>query len=525
MSFSNTYISNLQHLPSGNIFSNTEFFHRDETKFEDNNKVFIDSGFEKNIYLKYNNPIHHLDKLLSQKHTVREINSAFDKAVGEREKTAKYNEKKYQVLEQKRELIKDIVNERNKKIEEKEMIEKKNLEETLTRIIKDSLKFTKENSPMIAMMPNKITSAINEIKEKRKNNSSKNLNNVSVGNSFNLSMISNNSTSQTKYESNAFLKALGLDLQNLTPDSIKIDIDEAYNFIKKWRVSRADINEIIRMKVVNEIMNVEERRSVQKLKKLNQKYDKYIVYKKNKDIANRPLTEKNIDEFENNTSIKIIDTQSLVDEIKQLNREDIKNQFNQANSNYENKRFKNELSSINAKSTNFTSIRKDQNSNLIESNNLISTNFSQSNNLNNFSNSKNINSPHQTINKTSKEHKNIILEIDDNLKKERALNVLKINSKSKKDSSSLSKRKIDFRLKPKPELPQKKKRKLVLNSYKNIDRIMKIINNSDNLRSNGNLCKHFRNIRYNKKIDDLTNKLLNLNKLTVQDYEEVDIDD
>ena len=69
----------------------------------------------------------------------------------------------------------------------------------------------------------------------------------------------------------------------------------------------------------------------------------------------------------------------------------------------------------------------------------------------------------------------------------------------------------------------KKKRKLVLNSYKNIDRIMKIINNSENLKSNQNLCKHFNNIRYNKKIDDLTNKLLNMNKLSVQNGEEIDI--
>jgi hypothetical protein len=212
-----------------------------------------------------------------------------------------------------------------------------------------------------------------------------------------------------------------------------------------------------------------------------------------------------------------------VEENKQMNRKNFHNQIDQINSTYEGKRFKNEFSSINAKSTNFTIVRKDQNSNVTESNNLIYTNCSQPNDLNNFSNSNNNHFPHQTLKKASKDNKNNFFRRNDNLNKNECLNVLKINSKTKKDSSSPFKRKLDFRLKPKPELPEKKKRKLVLNSYKNINRIMKIIKESDNLKSNENLCKHFRNIRYNKKVDEITNKLLNVNKLSIQDYEEVDL--
>lgn len=318
MSFTKFNCSNLQYMLSGNLYSNTEFFHKDETQFEDKNKIFIDSGFEKNIYLKYNNPVNHIDKLLSQKHIEPEIISAFDKAILESQRTNNYYEKKYEITEKKREIINNIVKDRNRKIKEKEMIEKKILEETLTRIIKDSLKFTKENSPIFAMMPNKISSAINEIKEKKKRNSSVNMNNVNLGNSFNLSLISNNSTTQCKYESNGFLKALGLDLENLTPDSIKIDIDEAYKFIKKWKINRNDINEIIRMKVVNEIMNVEERRSVQKLKRLNEKYDKYVEYKKNNEMINRQITEKSLDDYDNNITLKVLNSHKLVQEIKQI---------------------------------------------------------------------------------------------------------------------------------------------------------------------------------------------------------------
>jgi len=531
--------SNLQFLPSGNINSNRYSYHRDETKFEDNNKIFIDNGFEKNIYLKYNNPVYNVERNLSQKHVRPDFESAFEKAIEESENTKNFNNTKYRITQHKRELIEEIVKERDRKIKEKEMIEKKKLEETLIRIIKDSLKFTKENSPITAMMPNKIVSAINEIKEKRKNASSNNLNNLSLGNSFNLSMLSNNSTNQTKYESNAFLKALGLDLQNLTPETIKIDIDEAYKFIKKWRVNRSDINEIIRMKVVNEIMNVEERRSVQKLKKLNQKYDKYIEYKRNKAILdNQIITEKSYDENEYNTSIKNLETENLVNEIKQNYKEEKTVQINSIGHfiNEEKKinQSKNESLTANAKSTNYTQLKnRDQSTNLLESNNLISTNFSNSNQINNFS-SMNFISPNQTIDKYKKTDK---CEINEKISK----NDLKENNKSlfektqdikvsknlnnkKQNSNSPIKKKLDYRLKPKPEIPPKKKRKLVLNSYKNIDRIMKIINNSENLKENENLCKHFRNIRYNKKIDDLTTKLLNANKLIIQNYEEIDLE-
>jgi len=191
----------------------------------------------------------------------------------------------------------------------------------------------------------------------------------------------------------------------------------------------------------------------------------------------------------------------------------------------EDRRLRNELSSINPKSTFQTLIKKDKNSNFMESNNLISTNYSLSNHLTNFSNINNSSSLFRTINKNSIYGKKNISKVDDNISKNNTTNLTKLNPKSKKTSSSPSKRKLDFRLKPKPEIPPKKKRKLVLNAYKNIDRIMKIINNSENLKSNENLCKHFRNISYKKRIDDLTNKLLIINKLTIQDYEDMNLED
>ena len=122
------------------------------------------------------------------------------------------------------------------------------------------------------MLPNSITGMITKIKE------DKGLN-ISV-NSLNISQMSKNSSrSVKKYESNAFLKALGIDLLNLSPDNIKIDIDQAYNFILNWKTDR-NIREVIRYKVVNEIMSVEEKRASQRVEKLNKKIAVYKHKKK-----------------------------------------------------------------------------------------------------------------------------------------------------------------------------------------------------------------------------------------------------
>ena len=110
------------------------------------------------------------------------------------------------------------------------------------------------------------------------------------------------------------------------------------------------------------------------------------------------------------------------------------------------------------------------------------------------------------------------------LEKENKENSKKIKSKSKNETKSPNKKKYDVKLKLKPEQPAKKKRKLVLNSYKSVDRIINIINKSEKLKTNENLCRHFRNIKYNKRIDDLTSKLLNQNKLYIEPFEEIDFE-
>ena len=119
------------------------------------------------------------------------------------------------------------------------------------------------------MLPESINDIVKNIKEDKNINLSMNSINLS-----HLSGTSSTSANKKRYESNEFLKLLGLDLINLTPDNIKLDIDKAWDFIMSWNVNR-DIYEVIRYKVVNEISSVEEKKASLKVAKINNKINKY----------------------------------------------------------------------------------------------------------------------------------------------------------------------------------------------------------------------------------------------------------
>ncbi len=97
-------------------------------------------------------------------------------------------------------MIENIVNEREKKIKEQYDNEKSELKAVLTRIIRDALKFFKECTPMISMMPYKLKTQIEAIKrigdEKKSsnlnlNNNTSNTLNLSNGSNLNKSMLTN----------------------------------------------------------------------------------------------------------------------------------------------------------------------------------------------------------------------------------------------------------------------------------------------------------------------------------------------
>ena len=70
---------------------------------------------------------------------------------------------------------------------------------------------------------------------------------------------------------------MGIDVENLNENNINIDIDKCWDYIVKMAKGRK-IEDILRYKVVNVIMNLVEKKSSEKAKKIYEKLDIYKRY-------------------------------------------------------------------------------------------------------------------------------------------------------------------------------------------------------------------------------------------------------
>lgn len=446
-------MTDLQFLPKPSIISNSNFFYIDTTTNAKENRIKVSKEI---LELRHDIPLHKKPGT-AIKDFDPETYTAFDKAVIETKKINDHHKQKYEIVEGKREIIENVVKERNKKLREQHETEKRELEIVLVRIIKDALKFTKENNPIISMMPTKITNTLNQIKEEKKLNSTLNM---STG-SINLSFRSNVSAgSVKKYESNAFLKALGLDLTNLNPSNIKLDINQAYEFIKKWKVKKEDIGKVIRFKVVNEIMNVEERRSVQKIDKMNKRINLYLEKKKEKLKLKKAKRQDSVVSTKSVASVKSLHTSN----IEKLDKNNLSGSF-----------------------TNITSsaIKIDDTMRTVSK---TKVHFEP----------KKIESPkNKKFSATSPNRKTL----SPKMQKMKSMSKLKnlVGNKHINIQEDVS--------------PYQKPKKIMLNSYNNVDKIVNYLNATQD--ANEPLIEHFSNIKYNKKMDDLTKNLMNKNKLGI----------
>jgi uncharacterized protein involved in exopolysaccharide biosynthesis len=96
-------------------------------------------------------------------------------------------------------------------------------------------------------------------------------------------------------EKNDFLNSLGIDMENLNVNNINIDIDKCWNYIVKIAKGK-NVEDILRYKVVNVIMNLVEKKSAEKARKIYEKlaiYKKYMQGKKNFEIAKKKMEETN----------------------------------------------------------------------------------------------------------------------------------------------------------------------------------------------------------------------------------------
>ena len=391
------YLHNFNPLYSNSIFSYKEISSRNYNHPIPLNNPVHDPP----IYLQSNLKPHHINHHLIKSNSSISP-SAFHNADIHTQITSQLTKHKYQLLLQKEQNLEQLVNTRNKSIQNEIAQEKLSLKNELTQIIRDALLFSKKNNPMTSMLPNSINEIISKVKEDNK------ALNISVS-SINLTQTSKASIrSIQKYESNAFLKALGIDLLNLHPDNININVDKAYEFISKWKTDR-NVRQVIRYKVVNEIMSIAEKRASQKVEKINKK-------------------------------LKVIKDKAREENIK---RKRLK----------EEERYKQEL--------------------------LLSQTIDTASMMNRYYS-------------TGQKMKTPVVEVR---KKYKHKNANGGNSNNVKRYNPLSKTLVRY------------------NSYKNLDKIISFINQSDSLKENVQVCKHFNNLNDNQDMNQIVKRLKRKNRL------------
>ena len=177
---------------------------------------------------------------------------------------------------------------------------KERLKNQLTRIIKDALKFSKKNSAVRAMLPDNINEIVSKAK-KETQDLSMTLNFSRVSKISKVSSIG----MYSMLEKNDFLNSLGIDMENLNSNNINIDIDKCWNYIVKLAKGK-NVEDILRYKVVNIIMNLVEKKSSEKARKIYEKldiYKRYMALKKN-EKQRRKKSEENKKEMNLKNNVK-----------------------------------------------------------------------------------------------------------------------------------------------------------------------------------------------------------------------------
>ena len=259
--------------------SNSQSHFRNTAPYNYEHRIRLNPGGEpKNMELRNHFPVNQIKDTLIKSSNFGSSNNifsnetAYSKAEIELSINNFANEQKHQNLLRKYKNIKNNcykVRKNNKKrLENKKLF----LKRELTRIIKDALIFSKKNSAVRAMLPDNINEIVEKVKKETRD--------LSV--TLNLSRMSRISRVSsigmyTLFEKNDFLNSLGIDVENLNENNINIDIDKCWDYIVKMAKGRK-IEDILRYKVVNVIMNLVEKKSSEKAKKIYEKLDIYKRY-------------------------------------------------------------------------------------------------------------------------------------------------------------------------------------------------------------------------------------------------------
>ena len=287
--------SDLNTMRNPKAHSNSLFHYETVANQEYSKRISLDPEGEKKLYLKYHiNPGHvfnvfHKTDYLEENKNLR----AEERANLQTEINSNIKKQKYQILLEKDKHINNLCNKKNNEIKKEFDARKITLKNKLTQIIKESLIFAKNNSPIGAMLQPEVC----EMLEKKKIE----LDNSLVSLSFESSREHTQKRAKTennkkikKKQKNDFLRLIGVDMENLSVNNINLDIDKAWNYILRWGKGR-DVEEILRMKVVNAIMSLTEQKAADKVRII---MDKYSIYKKHKEKQRQEILRKKREEEE-----------------------------------------------------------------------------------------------------------------------------------------------------------------------------------------------------------------------------------
>ena len=309
------------------FLSNSQFHYKDISNFNYEHRIRLNPlGESKTMELRNDFPLNHIQDSTIKKDYLSEINSdgyqtAFDKADIQAQIRNHIKKQKYQNLLEKDKHIENLCEIENKGIKAEIEKRKMKLKLQLTRIINDALLFSKKNNPVKSMLPENINEIVDQVKKQTQDMSF----------SLNVSNLSGISTTKgtSKPKKNDFLKLLGVDLENLTVNHVNIDIDKAWKFIVKLAKGRK-IEDILRLKVVNAIMTLTEKKASEKAKRIYERleiYNKYMENKKLEEIKKKQKEEEEkYQEMVRKNPKEVIRLKMLksINEAKKFNQDDNK---------------------------------------------------------------------------------------------------------------------------------------------------------------------------------------------------------
>ena len=255
--------------------SNSQSHYQDIIPYNYEHRIRLNpSGESTTMDIRNHIPIFHINKTIIKSEISpiknKKKKTAYEKAEIEEKINTHLNKQKHQDLLKNNLSIRNKLHKVNefkkKKLENKKLL----LKRELTRIIKDALLFSKKNNAVRAMLPDNINEIVASVKKETQD--------LSI--TLNLSRVSRisrvSSLGISTLEKNDFLNSLGVDMENFNENNVNIDIDKCWDYVVKIAKGK-NIEDIMRYKVVNIIMNLVEKKSAEKARKI---YEKLAIYKK-----------------------------------------------------------------------------------------------------------------------------------------------------------------------------------------------------------------------------------------------------